>query len=390
MDVERARYVTSPDGMRAVTNHADDALGDPLRLQGRLRKAHSAEHASAIAEQLVLRAKAAERFGASPLPLYSPDGLEMMTHPLVAARRAARLVSLGLPVFDLTAGIGGDLSACAAAGLACCGLDSDPVAALIAAKNVPGAAVALGDAGRPPFDLAAGAVVIDPARRHGARRSADPDAYSPPFELALALLTGARAGVLKTAPGMDHALVPPDAEVEFVQVGRSLREAAIWRGGDAVAGLRRAVRVESGAEIDSLAPEADDTPAPIGAVLLDPHSCVTRAGLVRHLAHRLDARLIDPQLGYLTASQPAFDPLAETFTVLDVVDFSVARLRAALLAGGWRPDEIRRRAFPIEPDELRKLLHVRAGRPVTLFCTTVADKRLVVVAKQLVDNCEAG
>ncbi|MFN0093738.1 MAG: THUMP-like domain-containing protein [Dehalococcoidia bacterium] len=391
MELRRARFLASPAGQAALMSLPNELAGlDAVRLQTRLRKSFGAEEASALAEQLEHRAKAVERFGGSPLSLYSAGGLQMMTHPLVAKRRAARLAAVGLPIVDLTCGIGGDLSQLAAGGMRTLGIDSDPVALTLAAANAPLAGVVRGDAVRPPVALAGCAVVVDPARREGVQRTFDPGAYSPPFDLALALAGDAALGVVKTAPGLDHELVPQDAELEFVEVGRGLREAAIWRGVGCVRGLRRAVLLPVGVELDSTAPESGGEPVPLAEWLFDPRSCVTRAGLVRQLGCRSGGALVDRHLAYLTAREPHFDPLMDTFEVLAVVPFSVARLRAALRAGGWRPDEVRRRAFPIEPDELRRLVAVRTGTPVTVLCTTIAGERTAIIARRVDGTAKGG
>ncbi|MBI5946833.1 MAG: hypothetical protein HY875_01685 [Chloroflexi bacterium] len=384
MDLARARFLVSARGREALAG-LDAGLGTlPLhRLAAVLRESWAPDEAAALAEQVTLAARARERFGESPLPLYSANGLEMMTHPLVAQRRAGRLADNGLPVLDLTCGIGGDLHALAATGARGAGLDRDRPTALLAAANVPGAAVVQGEATRPPFDLSRHAVLIDPSRRAGVMRAFDPRAFTPPWDVTMTLAAAAAAGVVKGPPGIDRAHLPVAAEVEFVQLGRGLRECALWFGGDAVPGLRRAVLLPAGAELTSEAPEAPAAIVPPGPFLLDPESCVTRAGLVRHLAQRTGARMIDPEVAYLAAAEPAFDPLCATFEVLERLDFSVARLRGLLRARGWRPDEIRRRAFPVEPDELRRLLGDLPGERVTLLCTTLAGKRTVFVARRL-------
>jgi hypothetical protein len=117
--------------------------------------------------------------------------------------------------------------------------------------------------------------------------------------------------------------------------------------------------------------------------VFDPESCVTRAGLVRHLAGKLDAHLLDPQVAYLAGERPVGHALAAAFEVLDVVPFSVARLKKRLREQKWRPDEIRRRAFPIEPDELRRLLGKHEGERVALLCTTIAGQRTVIVGRRV-------
>lgn len=385
MDLGRARYLISPAGREALAAvPAAIRELDVVALATALRKHHAPGKASALAEQVTLASRAAQRFG-RPLPfLFTPAGLEMMTHPAVAARRAVRLATLGLPVVDLTCGIGGDLAACVAQGLCSIGIERDRVTAILAAANVPGAAIVQGDATRTPIDIAASAVVLDPSRREGVRRTFDAHAFSPPWDVCLDILRQARAGVMKASPGIDHALVPAGAELEFVQLGRSLREAAIWWGAGATPGLRRAVLLPMGGELCSGDSECPPEPRPIGSYIIDPQSCVTRAGLVRHLASRMgDARLIDREIAYLTSDTCVHDPMAETFEVLTVVPFSAARLKVLLRKMHWRPDEIRRRGFPVEPDELRRLMGTIDGTPVTLLCTTIARKRTVVVGRKV-------
>jgi len=318
--------------------------------------------------------------------LLTAPGLEMMTHPLVAERRARRLATLGLPVADLTCGLGGDLRACAELGVAAAGIERDPATAILARANVPAAGILLGDAARPPLRLQHLAIILDPSRRGAARRTFDPAAFSPPWDTCIELLSAARASVLKAPPGLDRERVPASAEMEAVQLRTGMREVTLWAGGNAVPGVRRAVLLPAGAELTSEAPECPEEPGPIGRYLFDPESCVTRAGLVRHLAHSLGAWMLDSQVAYLSADTPAFDPLAATFEVLEVVPFSVRRLKELLAARGWRADEIRRRAFPVEPDELRRLLGRAQGRSVTLLCTTIAGSRTVLVARRLREN----
>jgi hypothetical protein len=358
-------------------------VADPVKLAAALRRQFPANEASALAEQLTLRVRAGRNHGGHRGLLYTPQGLEMMTHPVVAERRAVRLASLGLPVADLTCGLGGDLRAVSERRISAVGLETDGATALFAQANVPDAAIVRGDAGQPPFEVAERALIIDPSRREGGSRRFDPRAFAPPWDTVLRLAAEARAAVVKAPPGMLDTHVPRTAEVEAVQLGTSMREMTLWFGAAATPGLRRAVLLPSGESIDSTEPEADAGVAAPGPFLFDPESCVTRATLVRQLAQRLGASMLDFQVAYLSASEPALSPLAATFEVLDELPFSVNRLRYRLRAGGWRPDEIRRRAFPVEPDELRRLLGKLEGEPVTLLLTTLSGRRTVFIARRL-------
>ncbi len=225
--------------------------------------------------------------------------------------------------------------------------------------------------------------MLDPARREGGTRTFDPARFSPNWDECLRLAVIAPAAAIKTQPGIPTSALPPACEVEFVQLGRSLREAAIYVGAAASFAGTRAVHLPSGETIDSREPEASADPVEPGAFLLDPESCVTRAGLVRHLAFRLGARMLDPQVAYLTSDEPRHTALAAAFEILDVLPFSIAKLKQYLRSNGLAAHEIRRRAFPVEPDDLRKLLGPLKGEPVALICTTLAGKRTVFVAKRV-------
>ena len=358
-------------------------MADPVKLAAALRRQFPANEASALAEQLTLRVRGARNHGYHRDLLYTPHGLEMMTHPIVAERRAQRLASLGLPVVDLTCGLGGDLLAVVDLGVSGTGLESDAATALLARANVPGAQIVRGDAVRQPFMLEGCAVILDPSRREGGSRRFDPRAFAPPWDTVIRLAAEAKTAVVKAPPGIQDTHVPASAEAEAVQLGTSMRETTLWFGAGATPGLRRAVLLPSGETIDSTERQTTQPILPPGAYLFDPESCVTRATLVRQLAHRLGAWMLDFQVAYLSAPKPAFSPLAATFEVLDVLPFSVNRLRDRLRAGGWRPDEIRRRAFPVEPDELRRLLGKLEGEPVSLLLTTLSGRRTVFIARRL-------
>ena len=107
------------------------------------------------------------------------------------------------------------------------------------------------------------------------------------------------------------------------------------------------------------------------------------------MAARLGARLLDPQVAYLTGDAAAFDPMAATFEVLEVAPFGVARVRQLMRERRWRPVEIRRRAFPVEPDQLRRLLGRFEGEPIALLCTTIAGARTVIFARRVEEPARA-
>jgi hypothetical protein len=381
MEIERARYLAGA-GKEVLSGLDAELVGMPLtRRLAVLRKTFPAGEAAALSEQIDLRAKAHARFAGWDGRLFTAEGLEMTTHPAVAARRARRVAAWELPVADLTCGIGGDLCALVEVAVEVMGADRDVATAMLAGSN-SGAQVVVGDAARVPIAVERLAAVLDPSRRASRGRVFDPAAFSPAWDVCMAIAEAARAAVVKGPPGLPHGAVPETAEVEFVQFGRGMREATLWFGPDVQAGLRRAVLLSEGVEVDTTMPECPAETVGPAAFVLDPESCVTRAGLVRHLGEAVGGRLLDPQVAYLTADEVVASPLCAAFEVLDIVDFSVARLRKRLRERHWRPEEIRRRAFPVEPDELRRLLGRMEGDPVTLLCTTIGGERTIFVARR--------
>jgi hypothetical protein len=278
-------------------------------------------------------------------------------------------------------GLGGDAAALVERGATVIGLDRDPITARLAAHNVPGAGIVVADARRPPFDLSGFAALVDPPRRAGGRREREVPGLA--FGDALAIAAEARAAAVKAAASTRRDEAGPSAELTYVQLGRTMRECCMWVGAGATTGLAAALLLPSGTSLDSTAPESAAVSPRVGDVLYDPQPCVTLAGLVTHLAAALGAWRLDPMVGYLSADAAGGHPLATAFEVMEVMPFSLKRLRTVLRTNGWKPGEIRRRAFPVEPDDLRRMLGKLDGEPVTLLLTTIGSSRTAVVARPL-------
>ncbi len=393
MDSERARYLLSSRGQERLAT--TDNLGrDPLALQRALRKELPPAEAAAVGEQVVLRARARERFGPGFADwLWTAETLEMAAHPGAADRRARRLAQVAGSVIDGTTGAGVDLAACAAFGLRATGFERDEVRALLASHNLHGSApVVRADVRCPPADLGKHALLLDPSRRGPEGRRFDPAWFEPSWETCLTLARSAPVAVVKAPPGIDRSAIPPDAEADWLQAGRSLREAALWFGRGAAPGLRRAVILDAGggAALDSLAEAAPWQPRPLGSVVYDPEPAVTRAGLAAQLAAAVAAWPLDHDVAYLSGEEFRPTPFARAFAVLDVLDFSLDRLRRRIRARGWRLGEVLRRRFPVEPESLRRLCGRLEGEPVTGICTTVAGRRLVIFGQPLPTDRQPG
>ena len=392
------------------------ALGERLRAQG-----HSPDLVAAALTQQRLRARAAAKFGpfASTM-LFTPDGLEQATRLAVAAHHAARYQRAGTTrVADLGCGIGGDALALAGLGLGVLAVERDETTAALATVNLmrfPEVTVRCADARE--VDLVAegvDGVFADPARRSGGRRLTDPEQWSPPLSTVLAWREQVPALGVKAAPGIDHALLPADAHVQWVSVDGGVLEADIWCGPLALEGpgrsalvLRSAPAATSGPDSDAGAgsaaagtttspdavarpavarlsdPECTDPTAPplqlppiagqeeLGEYVLEPDGAAIRAGLVAHLASRAGATPLAPRIAYLTGPRlPGADlaPFLRAWRVREVLPLHLKALRVRVREQGIGRLEIHRRGVDVSPDALRASLHLEGQAGETWLLT---------------------
>src|SRR6185436_1965617 len=140
------------------------------------------------------------------------------------------------------------------------------------------------------------AVFCDPARRESGRRVFDPAAYSPPWTFVAGLPALVPRTVLKVAPGIDHALIPPGAEAEWVSVDGDVVEAALWHGPLATVPRRSSVWRASAWHTLTGTGSASPAVRPPRRYVVDPDGAVVRAGLVAELAAAVDGTLVDPRI----------------------------------------------------------------------------------------------
>jgi SAM-dependent methyltransferase len=404
------------DALAAASAYDDDAHAraaagdgdavDPLRAATALRRALpalDAAGASAALTQVRLRRRARPRLGdLVDHLLLTDDGLEQATRTVVADERARRYAAAGAThVADLGCGLGLDSAAFARAGLRVTAAERDPVVAALAARNL--AALGLADRVRViTGDITddsvltraledADAAYADPARRDPATqrdgrtvRVTDPEAWSPPWSWVRRLADRVPRTAAKVAPGVPHDLTPDGGCATWTSVDGQLVEAEIAWPALAPPGSRRvAVLIRSGnasptteaSDVD-LADEDAPPVGPVGAWLLEPDDAVIRAGLVSHVARRVDGRLLDPRVAYVTTDADLdVAPLASRFSVHSASPYDIAALRTTLVALGVGLVVVKKRAIGADPDDVRRRLRLpRApGSAVVILTRIGAD-----------------
>ncbi|RKS05653.1 hypothetical protein DFP74_1258 [Nocardiopsis sp. Huas11] len=370
---------------------------------------------NAALHQVLLRRRGRAKFGERAERMYfTPDGLEQSTRHVVAAYRAERTAAVAGAVLDggtagdLCCGVGADLLALAERGVPVEGVDADPLTVAVARANMAAlgleglARVRQGDA----TEVAPGAYPLlfcDPARRGGRGRVFDPAAYSPPWDVAVRLAEGSGAACLKAAPGLPHEAIPASASAEWISVDAELKEAALWFGAAAEGPRRRATVLRERKGTDPrAAPGGGDGgrgdgwarldeepglgPAPVAPArryLYDPDPAVVRSHLVAEAAARVDGALLDERIAYFTAERAVLSPLWRVLEVVEVMPFSLKRLRSALRALGAGTVTVMKRGSAVDTEKLRRDLRASGPEAVTVALTRVGERPVALLCREV-------
>jgi SAM-dependent methyltransferase len=410
--VSQAALLLTPAGaeLLGLLRGIDVTPDQALRLGTELRDRYPPDLVAAALTQQALRMAAREKFSLADEMFFTRDGLEQASGEQAAAHAARRFADLTLAA-DLCCGIGGDLTALATATRQVLAVDADLDNLQFATRNaaVYGAFGAVSAVCGDVRDLRlAGipAAFIDPARRANGHRLRAGESH-PPLSWCFALADQVPRVCVKAAPGLAHALVPEGWEMEFVAVGRNLKEALLWSPGFATT-RRRATVLPAEPLADAVdagpptTPEPEDTgrrspdredaghqqerdrshtleagtgalpPVPVaapGEYLLDPNPAVTRAGLVAELAHELGAWQLDPMIAFLSLDRPASSPFARTLRVIASLPWREREVAAKLRELGVGAADIRRRGLAGDVQQIHRRLGLRGDKSAVIVLT---------------------
>ena len=375
-DLERFEALLDPRGGELLDRLDAHAVtpGTALRVGTALRAEFPPDLVADALVQHELRRQARAKFSAADRMFFTRAGLEQASSETIAAHRAARYAGLG-PVADLCCGIGGDLIALAR-DHPVLAVDRDPLHLRMARANAAAHGLAAGV--RPvPADVREVAladvegVFVDPARRTD-RHRLRAGASEPPLEWCWRLAGRVPRVGVKAAPGLPLEAVPGGWEIEFIALGRELKEATAWSPRLATT-TRRATVLPGG---HTLTPEPG--PAlpvrPPGRYLCDPSPAVTRAGLVAELGRELGAWQIDRRIAFLSADVPLRTPFGRGLLVLESGPWNQKRLPQLLRALDIGSVDIRRRGLAGDVDRLRRRLKPTGSRRATVVMTRVDDR----------------
>ena len=378
-------YFRTDSGKRLLRQAADQADGY-WHLQESLRRRFPAEMCRAALSLVALREKASAKFSQAGRMFFDRDGLEMASGEEAAEYRAERLGAVGV-VIDLCCGIGGDLLALGERNRVW-GIDSNRTRLMMARLNAEGlglgqAAFAVADADRlvPQGD----AVFLDPARRHGPRRSRFGSDYSPSLNLVHQLRCRVANLVVKVSPAAPEKDLEGADEVNFISTRGQCREGVLYFGALARGG-RSAVILPGPHILEAGASKPEIEVAPVGAYLYDPDPAVVRAHVVEELALRLDAWKLSSFSAYLSGERAVRSPFARTYAVLECLPYHRKRLQQHLAAQGMYAREIKKRNVALDvAEELRQLKAANGEVPVSLVLER-SERGIVVLICQRIHN----
>jgi hypothetical protein len=328
---------------------------------------------------------------------FTQRGLEQATDEVVAAHKARRFAGQN-HVFDLCAGIGGDLLALGRVARVSA-FDRDPVMAVLAEAN----ARVLEDAGADgarhspsvrALDVAqidvgdCAAWHIDPDRRPRGRRTTRVERHEPGVDAIERLLARNPRAAVKLAPAASLPESWPDrAELEWISRGRECRALLAWFGPLAShAGRRRATILNAMSAPRSVVGLPGQEPCAtnrVGRYVFEPDAAVLAARLAATLAAELGLAPITPGIAYWTGDAAIDDPALGCFEVREVLPFDVKRVKALMRARNVGRLEIKKRGVDVDPQRLRRQLQPSGAESATLLAMPIDGRVTAILAARI-------
>ena len=386
LSLELIEFLLSARASAALDALREADLRDTATLERltELRRLFTPEQAAVLLDQARLRQKATAKFPQAAQLWFVDEALQQASSRAVAVYRAARFARYRR-VADLGCGIGADTLALAETGLEVIALDHDPVRARLAELNVAACGLAervqviCGDWTALALDV--DAAFVDPARRVDGRRVFGLTAMTPPLSAILALRKRIPDAAVKVMPGVDHAEIPVEADVEFISEHGEMKEAVLWFGDLRSGTARRATLLPGPHQLDSTMPMTDALLSIPRRYLYEPDPAILRATLVKTLATQLGATQLDASIAYLTSDALVETPFARRWTIARHGPFNLKTLNRWLRELGAGDVVVKKRGSPVEPDAFRRRLKTSPGGPsLTVFLTHVQGKPWMIIA----------
>lgn len=350
---------------------ADVSDNNMLNLIMSLRKSLTMEQTSAILTTVRLRQQAVDKFPHhTDNLLFTDDSLQQASDVSVRQYRAGLVA--GRSVADICCSIGSDAMAFAEHRCDVVGFDIDPVRIAIARHNadVMGLSVTFEMRDVTQMTYAHYDVMFyDPARRKSdGNRIYDVEQYIPP--LSLVHQFHAEQIAIKLSPAVDlNQLHHYGGQVEFISVEGSLKEAVLWMNREDTHPMATLIH-DNHAHHLHYDHDAQVDVRPPGAWLFEPDASVLRAGLVQHLAEQLGATMLDETIAYVSMDARVDTVWGRYWRIEDWMPFNLKKLRRYLVERDVGQVTVKKRGFPMSPEEVIRKLKLKKGRESRVLVMT--------------------
>lgn len=102
----------------------------------------------------------------------------------------------------------------------------------------------------------------------------------------------------------------------------------------------------------------------------EPHACLIKSNLYKEYATLYSLQLLSGQSLYFTSNHLPNNFMGRAFEMIQMIDFSKAKVKDYLEKCGIKNANISKKNFPIEVDEIRKIFKLKDGGEEYLFFTT--------------------
>jgi hypothetical protein len=227
------------------------------------------------------------------------------------------------------------------------------------------------------------ALMLDPARRHGSKRTRKLSEIEPSIK-EIAELTGHVANACVKLPTWVSAEdIPVPCELEWVSTESGLKEAVMWTGGFMRSKTSVSLLHKDAVLTDHELPDGEPDIAKAGLYLFEPDPALIRSGLLGRKAVSLGMTRIDADIAYMSASTLVDDPFFRVFRITGSMKFGLKRLNEALRNMDAGSVTVKKRGFPMLPEEVITKLRLNGEKHVTIVLTREQGQRLVYFVEPL-------
>lgn len=271
-------------------------------------------------------------------------------------------------------GIGGDAIALGTAAKSIVCVDKDPARLLFCEENLRlhdvHARMVEGDILELPGILnECDALFIDPSRRRGGRRTLDLSAMEPPLDRVEELMKKVPAGAAKLPPSVREENLNIPNELEWVSTSEGLKEAVMWTGILRRCKVSVSLLHRNAFLRDSDLPEEDAEIGEAGDYLYEPDPSLIRSGLLGRKAASLGMKLLSREIAYTTSEKIIRDDFFHGYRILKRMKFNLKRLTGELNALDIGRVTVKKRGFPLLPEEVISKLRLKGSGYAVVILT---------------------